>query len=563
MKRLHLILYLLLLAILLVSCNGSKVSDESTAETTQETIDEDTIREIVLATDNRAAYKIIIPEDAPTTLSNAADMLKNKLNNKTGALFTVKDDYTRDGNAINSTGEIIIGNCKRIDMQSELSTLTYRDYSIKATDSNILIAGHETSKVVDAVYAFMKELENAKIEQSDAQCSFQWQGDRRNNYTSYKFENMTLGNVSLKDYSIIYPSGAYEAFYMEAALSVQSSIGRRCGFVLPIYSDAKSQQNNEILIGKTNRNESITFYESEAAPSGMEYGVAIQDQKILIASGGLYTLSSAADMFDTQIGSLKDGSVETIDQEKASLIKQPIPDVQGDYRFMTYNILVEYEGWGSGGIIPAQVELRKEIVSELILRYQPDVVGVQEVFNNWHDQLPELIEGSYAYVCMDRADGEANRSPLIYNKNKLAVLDSGYIDIEDSLTQNRRVITWACFENIETKEQFVVMNTHLDAHYQDKRLKQAEILANLVKRFQNEHSNMPIFALGDFNSVPNSQEYNTILTKSDLKNASETSGVDHIFCTKNVAVLAQGTERNNCAQYASDHYPVWIDVNLK
>ena len=45
---------------------------------------------------------------------------------------------------------------------------------------------------------------------------------------------------------------------------------------------------------------------------------------------------------------------------------------------------------------------------------------------------------------------------------------------------------------------------------------------------------------------------------------SATVGVDHIFCTPSVSVLAKGTEQSSCFRFSSDyHYPIWIDVKLK
>ena len=560
MKKL--IFGLLAVALLCTGCQGDSLSQGGSTEAITKSEAGTIQKEIVLASGNQASFQIIVPEVCSAGVINAAEKLKNKLTDLTGAIFTVVDDYTRNGEAIDSTGEIIIGNCKRTEMQNALLPLSYRDYSVLFTDSNILIAGYEDEKVIDAVYDLIQRLEAAEMIQTDNEVILKWAGDFQKIYAAYPFDDMTLGGISVREYRIVYPAGEYEERYLESALSVQNSIGKYCGAVLRICSDASQEQPYEILIGQTNRSDSRIYYESAAAPSGMEYGISIQNQKIIVASGGLYTLPFATDLFEERMDSVTDGVLDQMEQNIVSLINQPIPQAKGEYRLMTYNILVEYSGWGSGGTIPPPVELRKEIVSTLILQYQPDVVGLQEVFDNWHDQLPELIDEDYAYVCMDRTDGEPNRSPIIYNKHRLKVVYADYVDIEDTLTQNRRVVTWAVLEDMETQQRFAVLCTHWDAHYQENRLKQAKRMAELVHQIQDAYGDLPVFALGDFNCVPTREEFIAFLNNSGLKNASEMNGYDHIFCSPNVTVLMTGAERSNCAQYASDHYPVWIDVVL-
>jgi chromosome partitioning protein len=97
----------------------------------------------------------------------------------------------------------------------------------------------------------------------------------------------------------------------------------------------------------------------------------------------------------------------------------------------------------------------------------------------------------------------------------------------------------------------------------EQQLREAEGMANLGLRLQTEY-NAPVFAMGDFNSAPSSQSYGIFANASGLSNATATVGVDHIFCTPSVSVLAKGTEQSSCFRFSSDyHYPIWIDVKLK
>ena len=559
MKRRSFFAWILLLAMLFCACDGTgSLPEDSTGEANN------TSSKIELTSNGRPSYKIVIPEICDDNISRAADVLKSKLKSITGIVFTVKDDHTRSGEAEESSGEIIIGNCKRVEMQTALSELTYRDYSVSITESNILIAGYEPSKVSDAVYAFIQTLENNQTEKIEDKVVLNWGGDIVKKYTSYKLEGLTLSGVSLDQYSIIYPFDAKTKTeteeYIKYAYEIQEYIGRRCGYVLDIHPDTDNSKEHEILIGKTNRTESMELYSSENAPAQLEYGVTIRNNKILIFSGGLFSLSSACKTFNGVLSGLSTPVMDGMNESRATLANKAIPQSTGEYRFMTYNVL--FEDWATGGVIPPEVEIRKELVSYLLLNYSPDVAALQETFDNWHNQLPELLDDEYAYVCSKRSDGEVNRSPLIYKKDKLTLLESGYIDIDKTVTINRRVVTWAVFEDKTTKDQFVVLGTHWNPHSEDEKLAQSNITGEYVKRIQSER-NLPVIIMGDFNSVPSNQSYKNFQSVSGLEHVTNTNGVDHIFYSNDFTAVAQGYESENCARSASDHFPVWIDVNLK
>jgi hypothetical protein len=174
MKRKFLIAWILILATLLCACNLKNGGEET------ETNGNDAVvaRTVELAANGKALYKIILPEQVTGEVSRAADKLRNKLKTLTGVLFSITDDYTQGGAVKDSEGEIIIGDCKRTEMQSELSNLSYRDYSVTVTDHNILIAGYENSKVADAaaVLARVKatfpdnfELDGVSVDRWDAE----------------------------------------------------------------------------------------------------------------------------------------------------------------------------------------------------------------------------------------------------------------------------------------------------------------------------------------------------------------------------------------------------------
>lgn len=553
-------LVLLLAFIMLFSACGSNGASTDTDTGTETTV-QDTKREVRLTENKRASYKIILPESCDGKIAAAAEALKNKLKDATGAFFTVADDHTRNDEVIESTGEIIIGDCKRVDMQAMMSTLKYRDYAVEINDSNILIAGHETAKIVDAIYSFMKFIDEDYIDVSNGSAVLNWDGNYQKLHTSYKFENMTLGGVPLSEYRIVYPSNSgAEEWLIQQAKIIKDSIGRRSGYVLPICSDAVSAQAYEILLGKTNRTESTEYYATSNAPAQMEYAISVSNAKLMLASGGFYTLSNAVNKMDTFISSSKDGALDAMIVEKTSLMSN-VPACVGDYRFMNYNVMADLDGyWYEGGVGRRQeVDIRKEIVAGLVCTYRPTVIAFEEVFENWYAQLSEELAGSYAFVPL-RIGATVNRTMLAYDPTQVKLIDHGYETAEKVASINNRCIAWALFEDLQSGQRFATFACHFSVTNEADRVEEAKLMVQVINTVKESY-NVPIIAMGDYNSREPDDASKTFLKESGLNRAISYS-VDHIYCGNGFVSCASGVETENHAVYASDHWSIWADIEL-
>jgi endonuclease/exonuclease/phosphatase family metal-dependent hydrolase len=274
--------------------------------------------------------------------------------------------------------------------------------------------------------------------------------------------------------------------------------------------------------------------------------------------GELFALDKAVSTLSKTLSNLEAPAMDGAARLMASMFNSPFPAAKGTYRFMTYNIL--YEEWASAPV-PAEVEIRKEIVSGLVLGYMPDVIAFEEHFEQWGNQLPELLEEHYAYVCYTLDDGKVNRTPLLYRKDRFTLVDSGTIDLDDGNTGTRRVITRCVLQDKSTGAQFAVLGTHWDPFDMEAQLESAKTMAALAKSLQDERG-LPVVAMGDFNAIPGKVSYNTFQSQSGLNHVTATNGVDHIFYTDEFTAVAQGTESQNCTNHGSDHYPVWLDVQF-
>lgn len=554
---------LLVISMLLGSCDwkewlGSNDDVEASGDETDSVEDTNPMagptRIVELVTDGKANYKVIIPESTSEGLMLYVNDLRDALREATGVSFYAYDDYTQDGKASHSAGEIIIGNCKRTDAQNALTTLKYKDYTVQLTESNILITGHEDGSVGKAIKEFIKMLNAENLVKNGKTTAVKWYGDFTYQ-AKYSKIAPTINNVSLSQYTIVYP----HEVSMEAAVSLQTKIAKQFGDVLPIVSDETAETSYEILMGKTNRMFSATVYESENAPGLMEYDFFTDGSKLQLASGGLFSLNYAVDGLNTYFGSKKPTLEPLIEMDAVKLPMDTVSSCSGEYRFMTFNILVEYEGWGSGGIIVPDVEVRKELAANLILQYRPDVVALQEVTLAWHQQLPELIGDEYGFLEVDRGDGNKNYSVLIYRKDRLRVVDSGYTDIEAGNSGNYRIAVWAVLEDLQTQERFAAFGTHWSVTTEEARVIEATRMSDVIKNVTQNYS-VPVVAMGDLNSTGRAvQEFQTL---SGLTQTAA-NGPDYIFHSgQSVQVVYTETVEKNYAEYASDHAPVIADVNL-
>ncbi len=387
------------------------------------------------------------------------------------------------------------------------------------------------------------------------------------------FYTVRINGMSLAEYRIVYPEG--NAVARANAEVVQAAIKKCIDQELPIVSDSSGVEAKEILVGITNRTESQGM---SLAP--MEYTYAVSNGKLLVMSCDVFSEERFIGSFEGELcrygGDLSNMKVKNTLVEN---IPAAAPDA---YRFMQYNILVEYEGWGSGGIIKPELSYRQEPVTGLLLKYAPDVAVLCEVFPGWRAFLPELLGDEYAFAEIDLVNTpstvlQSNRTPIIYKKDKFDLVESGYRDIgirSESGREERinyRVVTWAVLQDKSNGQRIAVFGTHWEANQHvptstpDAKLNQAKWMSEEIARITARYENIPVIAMGDLNSRSYSAEVEQLLRDSELTHffAGEAwDKIDHI-AYRGGALAARGIESGNYAEYASDHKPIWCDLKFE
>lgn len=252
---------------------------------------------------------------------------------------------------------------------------------------------------------------------------------------------------------------------------------------------------------------------------------------------------------------------------------------------MTYNIKLDYPKEGENSWTN-----RKPFFINLLKFHEPDILGVQEAMPNQMEDMDSLL-AQYNFVGVGRDDGkdEGEYSAIFYKQNKFNVLESSTFWLSqtpDKVSMGwdavcNRVCTYALFQNKITDKKFFVFNTHFDHVGEQARIESTSLI--LKKIMQINTNNLPVILMGDFNLEVESEAIQSILkTYNDTHivanisfgptgtfNGFEfekpvVSKIDFVFTSKNIKVLKSGilSDSYDC-HYPSDHFPVYVEMNLE
>jgi len=270
-----------------------------------------------------------------------------------------------------------------------------------------------------------------------------------------------------------------------------------------------------------------------------------------------------------------------------------------DVRVMSFNILAS--DWNNKPAVAG----RDTLFLDVIDRYKPDVIGMQEVNAEWYESLGKSF-GTYRFVNekYNKILGKVNYSTIAYNTETVKLISYGQKPYIVNYNENCRNLMWAIFESkAEPGKRFIVTTTHWDLT-SERRIAQAFDMTGVLKLLENKY-NLPMFCTGDYNAREPSDEYYAFMQCSQFKSskysAAEkglvastshlgdgtgskddyTSGywklgpesyrqnqintvqsIDHIFVSLDVDVLYYDTIVDSTSLSTSDHCPIYIDAAI-
>lgn len=255
--------------------------------------------------------------------------------------------------------------------------------------------------------------------------------------------------------------------------------------------------------------------------------------------------------------------------------------------FMSYNIQMTDEYYDLN---------KKQMVADVIQKYNVDIIGIQEYHIEAVRDLQELLP-EFSWFGVGRDDGKVGgeMGPVFYNNAKFELIEhqtfwlSEWPDVPGSKSWNTaasRMVTWGRFRIIETGEIFYLFNTHFD-HISVEARENSSIM--LLEQSSTIAGDKPVIITGDFNFTESSYAYELLVrdtpgrvklfdaryrsetssfgpsgTYNGYSNPNPTRAIDFIFVNPFVGVRAHGVVDDRPDDiWISDHYGVLAEVYFK
>jgi endonuclease/exonuclease/phosphatase family metal-dependent hydrolase len=250
---------------------------------------------------------------------------------------------------------------------------------------------------------------------------------------------------------------------------------------------------------------------------------------------------------------------------------------------MTYNIRYDTENDGVNAW-----SKRTHKVSDLIKKYNPDILGVLEALHNQIEYLTTSLDG-YASVGVGRDDGKekGEYSAILFKKERFEVKSKGTFwlsetpDVPGSKSWDAaitRVATWMKVLDKKLNREFLMVNTHFDHIGVESRKNSAKLIR---ERIIDMRDGLPVVLTGDFNFTPDQEPYRALTEAGDKMlldsapsshpgtscgfevNSIKCNAIDYIFYTpelkaNNYKVITD----NDGKYYPSDHLPVSVELSF-
>ena len=237
---------------------------------------------------------------------------------------------------------------------------------------------------------------------------------------------------------------------------------------------------------------------------------------------------------------------------------------------------------------------RKDHVVEVIKKYSPDVLGLQEALDF---QIKQILEANpeYKYVGISREGAKTTKgeySCILYKKDKFEAVSDGTYWL--SSTPDKPSTSWGnqlkrIWTQLEIKSKssgkiYFIYNTHFDHRSQPSRVKASELLLEKIK---TRSSQAPFILMGDLNSLPESPQIKLLTDNKDLPmvethmkmaKPGENLGtfskfeygnfgrkIDYIFVEKGKSKIKKSmvVRDSKNKKYPSDHFPVYAELEFQ
>lgn len=517
-------------------------------------------------------YRIIRAEKAESSMVKAVSDFSHALLDKTGVQITLADDFYREGIPGFSIEkeEILVGVTNRQETVEFLSGLKAYDYGYAMINGKLVIAGHSTDTTCSAIALFCTEVLDSLSAESKF---FVTDGTRNVKTADYAVDTLTLCGRSIAEFTVVYDKD--EDYNKVMAEMLSAFVESKVGYVLPVEKSTALKkldpEQGVIYIGRSDKAELPVSLST--APGAGQYLLAADtaERTFVLAAGSTPANTAEA------VKSLMERMVESGEKSVALTLEGNAPVAAGEkdaLSAMSFNVWVS-----------SVTDERMKRVSDMIEKYMPDTIGVQEASVSWMNYLKKTLGDHYACVGVGRdLLGAGEHSAIFYAKDKFKLVESdtkwlsATPDVPSKFEESslNRIYTYAILERKSDGKRFLCLNTHLEHTSEEARVLQAEVLLE----FLTKHTDLPVVCTGDFNTTKGGELYKTI-TSSRLADGAavalstddsatfhaygdSSKIIDFCFVSRDTVLVDKYfvcDEKIN-GDYVSDHHPVMIEYRL-
>lgn len=272
-----------------------------------------------------------------------------------------------------------------------------------------------------------------------------------------------------------------------------------------------------------------------------------------------------------------------------------------ELKTMSFNIRADFNFGAASSDANAWISTsgshRRDLASAVINDYEPDILGVQEAFNNQVDDLKSALP-NYSFYGVGREDGATlgEYSGIFYRSDRFTQTEQGTFWL--SLTPDTpsfypgttfRIASWVILEDNQAGDQeYFILNSHWAQGFPGTEAR--EYSAGLVRdRVKLLAGNRPLMVMGDLNAFdfqpaylnllgqddPNGfqlvDSYRTIFPVQGPNERTNHGFIGHIDGQRIDYMLHSNDFHANAAEivhtsysgsYPSDHYPITTNLTL-
>lgn len=281
----------------LISCNTTASKSESSSET------ESPIEQVTyhIIKDGKAEFTIIRPDEIEKELADRLSLLRKQIKQKYDVSITSSGDRSQNNAAESdsSVHEILIGSTNRAESRAiakEYQNL--HGFVIKATNGKIVIWGNDLLQTLEAIEHFEKTFLQA--DEPTINEGFCFVHDLN--------ASGSISSILANEFTIVYPSTQYNRDLASVG-ALTKQLRLITGKNPTIRSDADAPFGKEILIGATNREESISINQTL---NYMDYYIKVSSDSVILLGGSPLATETAVQHFNNAILT---GEIASLDQE--------------------------------------------------------------------------------------------------------------------------------------------------------------------------------------------------------------------------------------------------------